>query len=73
MNPGVVDTAFHVRCGLPKDLVVKLIQNHQNPVGRTGEAEEIAAAITFLACKEASFITGLLLVVDGGLNCHNTI
>lgn len=37
------------------------------PVGRIGEPEDIAAAVTFLASSEASFITGAVLDVDGGL------
>ena len=36
------------------------------PAGRPGQPEEIAAAITFLATDEASFIHGALLPVDGG-------
>jgi NAD(P)-dependent dehydrogenase (short-subunit alcohol dehydrogenase family) len=36
------------------------------PLGRGGEAEEVARAIAFLASDEASFITGTTLVVDGG-------
>lgn len=36
------------------------------PMGRVGEANEVAAAIAFLASDDASYITGELLVVDGG-------
>ncbi|KVQ62995.1 SDR family NAD(P)-dependent oxidoreductase [Burkholderia territorii] len=37
-----------------------------HPVGRAGRAEEVAAAILFLASDDASFITGAILPVDGG-------
>jgi NAD(P)-dependent dehydrogenase (short-subunit alcohol dehydrogenase family) len=36
------------------------------PMGRMGKAEEVAAAVAFLASDEASFITGATLNVDGG-------
>jgi NAD(P)-dependent dehydrogenase (short-subunit alcohol dehydrogenase family) len=36
------------------------------PLGRSGTPEEVAAAYAFLASDDASFITGTLLVVDGG-------
>lgn len=41
------------------------------PMGRIGEAEEVAAAILFLASREASFITGVALAVDGGVTAGN--
>lgn len=37
-----------------------------SPVGRSGTADEVAAAIAFLAGCDASYITGTMLVVDGG-------
>ena len=37
-----------------------------HPLGRLGEAQDVAKAIAFLASDEASFITGISLVVDGG-------
>jgi meso-butanediol dehydrogenase/(S,S)-butanediol dehydrogenase/diacetyl reductase len=36
------------------------------PLGRDGRAEEVSAAVVFLASDEASYITGVTLPVDGG-------
>jgi 3-oxoacyl-[acyl-carrier protein] reductase len=37
------------------------------PLGRVAQPEEIAAVITFLASDEASYVTGAVWAVDGGL------
>jgi NAD(P)-dependent dehydrogenase (short-subunit alcohol dehydrogenase family) len=37
------------------------------PVGRVGEPEDIAKAVSFLGSNEAEFISGVALPVDGGL------
>lgn len=42
-----------------------------NPLGRAGEAEEIAAAVAFLLSTEASYVNGHALIVDGGLSASH--
>lgn len=50
---------------LPEELKAKAIE--MTPLGRAGMPEDIANAVAFLVSEEASFITGVVLRVDGGL------
>jgi len=61
--PGFVPT--DLTDPLPQDVKDALLK--QIPLGRFGSVEDIANAIAFLASDEASYITGQVLIVDGGM------
>lgn len=63
VRPGVIRTEIHLTSGDPGR--VERI-GASAPLGRAGEAEEIARAIVWLASDEASYITGALLDIAGG-------
>lgn len=61
--PGYINTAMTaVLSSEVKDNIVKQI-----PLGRTGEPEDVAALVVFLASDEAAYITGQVIAIDGGL------
>ena len=61
--PGFITT--DMTAGL-SDEINKTIQS-QIPLGKTGAPEDVASAVAFLASAEASYITGQILCVDGGM------
>lgn len=61
--PGYVKT--QLTDVLPEDATNLMLSN--TPLGRLGDADDVADAVRFLCSDEASFITGAVLLVDGGL------
>ena len=61
--PGYVNT--RLTDVLPEEARGAMLSN--TPLGRLGEPEDVAGAVRFLCSDEASFITGEVLLVDGGL------
>ncbi|MET9777291.1 SDR family oxidoreductase [Streptomyces sp. NPDC006367] len=66
--PGAIDTPIGEHQGLSPERVaaVRQWQLAHTPLGRIGRPEEVAWAITRLAAPAASFVTGVVLPVDGG-------
>ena len=63
LAPGFIETDMTAELGA--DLVKKYAE--QIPLGRFGSVDDIAGAVEFLASEAASYITGALIPVDGGL------
>lgn len=61
--PGVIETAHHATFSSPAKMED---YKKQTPLGRNGQAEEVAQAVLFLASDAASFVTGAILDISGG-------
>jgi 3-oxoacyl-[acyl-carrier protein] reductase/7-alpha-hydroxysteroid dehydrogenase len=59
--PGIIET--DMMKAVPKEVIEPMIQ--RIPLKRLGQPEDIANAFVFLASEEASYITGVILSVDG--------
>ncbi|KAK0407164.1 hypothetical protein QR680_019046 [Steinernema hermaphroditum] len=69
LNPGLTRTNAFAASGMTPDQVEQFIGalEAKIPLGRAGSSEEMAKAIAFLASDDASYVTGVALVTDGGL------
>jgi NAD(P)-dependent dehydrogenase (short-subunit alcohol dehydrogenase family) len=68
VNPGVVVTEIHKRGGMSEDAYAAFLERSKSthPLGRVGEAREVAELILFLASEHAAWITGATYSIDGG-------
>jgi len=73
--PGFIDTPLFRRVvgsdAFPEQIRERIRQQHQ--LGRFGRADEVAAAIFFLASDDASFVSGVALPVDGGFTAGHHV
>ena len=68
VNPGVVVSNLHRRSGMNEESYAGFLERSKttHPLGRAGQAEEIAELIVFLASERAGWITGETISIDGG-------
>ncbi|WAR31692.1 DNRE-like protein [Mya arenaria] len=68
VNPGVIRTGIYLKFGMSEEEFPKFSEDQKrtHALGRVGEPDEVAKAITFLASDQASFTSGQILYVDGG-------
>lgn len=64
VSPGPVSTAIMNKLGLNDSLEAAMVKTI--PLGRMGEAHEVAKVVSFLFSEDASFVTGSEYLVDGG-------
>ncbi|KAI8513797.1 hypothetical protein Bbelb_081210 [Branchiostoma belcheri] len=68
VNPGTVPTGIYKHARWTEEETAEFLEHSKtaHTLGRVGEVSEVAKTIAFLACSDASFITGAQVPVDGG-------
>ncbi|PKB64395.1 MAG: cyclopentanol dehydrogenase [SAR202 cluster bacterium Io17-Chloro-G2] len=69
VHPGIIDTPMTAP-NLMADEDSRNTSASRHPLGRVGQAEDVAYGVLFLASDESSFMTGSELVIDGGLTAQ---
>ncbi len=64
VSPGTIETGIHARAGMP-DRPARVAR--RVPMRRAGQPDEVAAAVVWMLSDEASYVTGSVLRVGGGL------
>ena len=66
LAPGYIDT--DMVAAVPEDVLAKIVA--KVPVGRLGQADEIARGVAFLCGEDAGFVTGSTLSINGGQHMY---
>jgi len=65
VSPGIIDTPQGRQEAEQHPLMAELVR--RTPLGRTGQAAEVAAVVAFLLSDQATFVSGIDVLVDGGV------
>lgn len=67
ISPGWIETSAWKKRSARTEVVLSERDHLQHPAGRVGRPEDIARAVLFLCDPDADFITGINLIIDGGM------
>ena len=69
LSPGPIETPIYGRLGMPPEAAEQMAEALKSgiPMGRFGQADEVANVALFLASDQASFVMGAEITVDGGM------